>query len=930
MSNPQTISPDRTHRKAQAAARKIALFERKHSPAHLFLLYQAAFPLALTPDLLYRLWANFQRDIDSQFLDIPWIAVSDILLSPFCQEVGEELYEIEGTVRKELLKRLQTDQRFGQRRIQELSDFLLEYIHKQLQSDDVDVRDFAQAQQWTALAYTKPEKVAHELALTFQNLGSDLAANTLQGNKSELVRMASLIETFSEPLVVAELEPLLIYARGMKNWAKGNLQQATEQLAQVMDAGKIQIAGVNLPVPDDTNIEASTAKEQQPSDPNARTFGRQEDVQDYSGRRLRGKSFLGKSLAGANFSNTDLRGADFSNAILTGANFSNARMGLQRRWVFMLAIPTLLLSVISGFIAALVGFGGWGAFLGFSLLLSSDNNLPVVDKVILSGSCAISIMYFLWLFSIMLRRKLTAPLCAGAVALLGVLLFAIGVFVPVVGVLVELPTPNSVRIASMGVAIASVLASTRFFKHEVNSKANIVATVPICSALVVASLLDANISVAIALSLMVLILAVWLIWASNRSQKLSRTLSTTFLISLVTSAVTILLVVLYSPTTDIPTVVVYALIVWLIVIFLIIPFVLAGTLSPGGASIATLGFPTAITACSLFSWLIIVAGGSSDWSFSTIIITVAFSVGTLGWAAAVIIAVTLAIIWIDADSRGISLIWMLLSTTPLVISAIVFSLLSLSRIPATGFGPIQFLLPILGGIVIAGIVVGVGIYAGWRAVNRDEQFTAVLDLAIAFTAKGGTSFRGADLTEANFTEATLKSANFSDATLTNTLWFHAQKLNTAYFKKTHLNSAKVQWLLATGLGNNQALDNLDLQGINLQHVNLADTSFINTTLQKANLRESNLSRAKLINTNLDQADLFGTCMTGAYVQNIIITERTRLRGIECQYIFTQVPTSENPDPGRVPEDHRQIFKPGEFAQLMRQRFLTLSDALLHE
>ena len=127
-----------TERRARTAIRQIALFAKRFGQSHLYLLYHAAFPLALTPDLLYRLWANFQRDINGGLLNIPWIAVSDILLSGFCEEVGQELYEIDGAVRDELLRRLQADENFGPQRIQKLSDFLLEYVRKQLQSNDPD------------------------------------------------------------------------------------------------------------------------------------------------------------------------------------------------------------------------------------------------------------------------------------------------------------------------------------------------------------------------------------------------------------------------------------------------------------------------------------------------------------------------------------------------------------------------------------------------------------------------------------------------------------------------------------------------------------------------------------------------------------------------------------------------------------------------
>ena len=59
------------------------------------------------------------------------------------------------TIRNELLKALQTHPDFGQRRIEELSSFLLDYIQQQLHSNDPDIREFARVQRWTALAYTQ-------------------------------------------------------------------------------------------------------------------------------------------------------------------------------------------------------------------------------------------------------------------------------------------------------------------------------------------------------------------------------------------------------------------------------------------------------------------------------------------------------------------------------------------------------------------------------------------------------------------------------------------------------------------------------------------------------------------------------------------------------------------------------------------------------
>ncbi|WP_341525415.1 CHASE2 domain-containing protein [Nostoc sp. UHCC 0302] len=227
--------------KPEMANRRIESFKKRFGKAHLYLAYHAAFPLALTPDLLYRLWANFQRDIQGQALGIPWVGVSDLLLSSLCDEVGHELYEMDLAIRKQLLKSLKEDPDFGKQRFNELANFLLDYIHPQLCNDDPDIQDLAQAQRWTALAYVLPSEAARELALTLSNLNQNQ-------EKAELLRFASLVETVAEPL--AEFESLLIYTRGIASFIRGDLESATTQFAKVpIYQNKIQFAGIDLLIP---------------------------------------------------------------------------------------------------------------------------------------------------------------------------------------------------------------------------------------------------------------------------------------------------------------------------------------------------------------------------------------------------------------------------------------------------------------------------------------------------------------------------------------------------------------------------------------------------------------------------------------------------------------------------------------------------------
>ncbi len=228
--------------KIKGVIERINYFRKRYGDAHLYFAYHAAFPLALTPDLLYGLWANFQRDIDGNLLNIPWIAITDLLFSNLCEEVGHELYEMEKTVRDVLLRQLKTNPRFGIKRINELSNFLLFDVQTQLDSSDIDIRDLAQAQRWSALVYTQTGEAARELALILARLQLE--------NTTEWARMTSLIETFSEPLQEANFKTLLVYVRGMYYFVRGELEKAVLEFDKLpAQEQQIEVAGVSLAIP---------------------------------------------------------------------------------------------------------------------------------------------------------------------------------------------------------------------------------------------------------------------------------------------------------------------------------------------------------------------------------------------------------------------------------------------------------------------------------------------------------------------------------------------------------------------------------------------------------------------------------------------------------------------------------------------------------
>ncbi|MHC5819386.1 MAG: pentapeptide repeat-containing protein [Nostoc sp.] len=215
------------------------------------------------------------------------------------------------------------------------------------------------------------------------------------------------------------------------------------------------------------------------------------------------------------------------------------------------------------------------------------------------------------------------------------------------------------------------------------------------------------------------------------------------------------------------------------------------------------------------------------------------------------------------------------------------------------------------------------IYISWRAMKGDEKHSLIRNIAIAFAATGGTSFRGADLTNADFTQATLKSTDLRNTILICSRWHQAKMLDRVRPGSTYLQNSQVRQLLLTRQGQDKNFDGQNLRGINLKEANLADTSFIGADLSEASLQDADLSRAKLKQTQLDGTDLTGATLTGAYIQDWGITSDTKFDGVRCEYVYMRLPTTENPEPLRKPDNHKEVFADGEFGDFIKPIFDTL-------
>lgn len=220
-------------------------------------------------------------------------------------------------------------------------------------------------------------------------------------------------------------------------------------------------------------------------------------------------------------------------------------------------------------------------------------------------------------------------------------------------------------------------------------------------------------------------------------------------------------------------------------------------------------------------------------------------------------------------------------------------------------------------IAVSLVIFILSIYVAWKALIGNKKYSLIRNISIAFSSVGATSFLLADLVDADFREAILRNTDLRRANLTRTLWMESRYLDRARVGSTYLVHPKIRQLVTTGSGQDQNFDGLNLGGINLQGSNLQDASFIGTSLNYANLLDADLSRARLKQTQLNGAILTRAVLTGAYIEDWGITGTTNLSSVHCDYVFMRVPTKENPNPLRKPDNLLEMFNSGEFCDFIQ-------------
>ncbi len=179
-------------------------FVRRFGESYRLLVYHAAIPLILTPELLNYLRHQFLRG------QVPWVAEVDLLLSDLFEPVGYELYAMDTAVRAYLLKNIEEffhEQGLEEKHLQEVALVLLGYIKYLARTNSFLDAPELEAQQWAAMVFLedKKEQIFQEIKKAFQNCGSE----------AELARLTQITQELSPQL--SNYRPLIQFAESVRD-----------------------------------------------------------------------------------------------------------------------------------------------------------------------------------------------------------------------------------------------------------------------------------------------------------------------------------------------------------------------------------------------------------------------------------------------------------------------------------------------------------------------------------------------------------------------------------------------------------------------------------------------------------------------------------------------------------------------------------------
>ncbi|MBV6624459.1 MAG: pentapeptide repeat-containing protein [Rivularia sp. (in: Bacteria)] len=213
-------------------------------------------------------------------------------------------------------------------------------------------------------------------------------------------------------------------------------------------------------------------------------------------------------------------------------------------------------------------------------------------------------------------------------------------------------------------------------------------------------------------------------------------------------------------------------------------------------------------------------------------------------------------------------------------------------------------------VTVTIILLLISIYTAWRCLLEDDKFVSIQQIARSLFTIGGTSFRGADLKNADFLQSSLKCTDLRNAKLTCTNFHLAKNLKLARVDGTILINPSVRDLIVNHRGVDKSyfgcnFKGANLQGADLSNANLTAADLSEATFENAILERANLSKTQALATNFRQAYITAACL-----ENWHINEKTQFDNINCDYVYLK-----NQQQERYPLNG--TFANGEFTKLFK-------------
>ncbi|MBD2261129.1 pentapeptide repeat-containing protein [Pseudanabaena sp. FACHB-2040] len=222
------------------------------------------------------------------------------------------------------------------------------------------------------------------------------------------------------------------------------------------------------------------------------------------------------------------------------------------------------------------------------------------------------------------------------------------------------------------------------------------------------------------------------------------------------------------------------------------------------------------------------------------------------------------------------------------------------------------------------ILISVSIDALWgghRAMQGDQIIALTKKISILISSIGGTTFKDATLTYANFSHAELKCTDFRVKDLSYACYRHTKNIdNSRLNEHSILSSSTVLDLLVNGSGRGKSYMDKNLESSNLSEFDLRGANLTRANLSKALLKKADLRGAILRETLATGSDFTSAKLTGTCLQNWNIDAATNLKNVECQYYFELEKEDDNGTRERRPHDPDKIFEPGDFEAYHRRSF----------